>query len=110
MRAGRAAGLVMGIIGFILSPASWWNDLAVNIPIAAAIASIIHRIAGIGYLESFIACYWATNILGVMLLALGASTTAGAGLRKSLLAGVAASTVYTILVVILVGDTGVLQP
>ena len=110
MKAGRAAGLLVGVIGFILSPASWWNDLVVNIPLAVAMASIIHRLAGVGYLEAFIACYWATNILGVLLLAVGASSTAGASLRRSLLAGIAASTVYTILVVTLVGDTGVLQP
>jgi hypothetical protein len=34
----KSYGGVLGFIGFMLSPLSWWNDLFVNVPLAPAFA------------------------------------------------------------------------
>ena len=34
-------GSTLGVIGFLLSPLSWWNDLLVNIPLAVAFAWVV---------------------------------------------------------------------
>ena len=34
----------MGVLGFILSPLSWWNDLFVNFPLVFSFAWIIGRL------------------------------------------------------------------
>ena len=33
----KAYGGLLGFIGFLLSPLSWWNDLFVNVPLAVAL-------------------------------------------------------------------------
>lgn len=35
---------ILGIIGYILSPLSWWNDAIVNIPIAIVVGTIFSLI------------------------------------------------------------------
>lgn len=60
--------LVLGTIGFLLSPISWWNDIWINIPIAYLIASIFTRVVPSLFTEIFISTYWLTNILGLMLM------------------------------------------
>jgi hypothetical protein len=57
--------------GFILSPASWWNDAFVNAPIAWVIASLVHAAAPGAYAAAFVVAYWLTNIAGFALLHAG---------------------------------------
>jgi hypothetical protein len=70
----RSLGGVVAVIGFLLSPLSWWNDLFVNVPLALAFAwlvSLFHRGA---FTASFVLGYWLTNILGLVLMQRGAET------------------------------------
>jgi len=30
----KVTGGILGLVGFMLSPLSWWNDLFVNVPLA----------------------------------------------------------------------------
>jgi hypothetical protein len=102
----KVQGSVVGMIGFLLSPLSWWNDLFVNVPLAAAFAwgvSLFYRPA---FEVSLVVGYWLTNILGLVLLHKGAHevlidkpTSYG---PRALVKDVIVSTVYTLVIVGLV--------
>src|SRR6266550_2821644 len=68
----KLAGGVAAIIGFMLSPLSWWNDLFVNVPLALAFGWLVSFF----YRPAFEACvivgYWLTNVLGFVLMHKGA--------------------------------------
>ena len=53
------------IIGFILSPLTWWNDLVVNLPIAWFVASVFPET---WFKPAVIVSYWLTNIIGLLLM------------------------------------------
>ncbi len=97
--AARGGYALAGVIGYILSPASWWNDAVVNIPLALLAARLLEA-AGVPLEAGFTLAYWATNVAGMILMAVGVEG-AGRGRvsRRSLLAGLAVSTVYTLAVV-----------
>ena len=59
---------VLGFVGFMLSPLSWWNDAFVNLPLAYLFAlpfSLIHD--GL-FVPALIVGYWLTNVAGLVLL------------------------------------------
>lgn len=59
------------MIGFMLSPFSWWNDLIVNVPIAYAVAWVVGKFVSGLFLPVFVIAYWGTNVLGMILLQKG---------------------------------------
>ena len=67
----RTSWGALAILGYILSPLSWWNDLWVNIPIAYAAANLAHLFSAQLFLPAFVTAYWITNILGLILLHAG---------------------------------------
>ena len=69
----RAKWTVIAVLGYVLSPLSWWNDLYVNLPIAYAIANLAHRLNARLFLPTFLLTYWLTNAAGLLLLHIGAS-------------------------------------
>ena len=76
---GRMKGTLLGVLGFILSPFSWWNDLFVNIPLAYLVAlpfSLINRDL---LLPALVIGYWLTNIIGLVLLQSGVRRLANGG-------------------------------
>lgn len=108
------------MLGFMLSPLSWWNDAFVNLPLALAFAWLVSSVCAQSWRETVfnvavIVGYWLTNVLGFVLLHTGArrlltnadSQTASKGLqlKKDLLVSLA----YTVLIVILI-KLGVLKP
>lgn len=111
--AQKLQGGVLALIGFILSPLSWWNDLVVNFPLSYALALPFGMIRESLFVPAFVAAYWVTNILGLLLLQKGGSqlitnpnkhATAKDEIRSTLLW----STLYTILIMVLVA-TGILS-
>jgi hypothetical protein len=62
------SGSALVVVGFILSPLSWWNDLVVNVPIAYAFSYPFSLVSKGLFLPSFILGYWITNILGFVLM------------------------------------------
>ena len=65
---GRLRGTLLGVLGFILSPFSWWNDMFVNIPLAYLFALPFSLISERLLLPALIVGYWLTNVLGLVLL------------------------------------------
>jgi hypothetical protein len=109
----KAMGSVVALIGYMLSPLSWWNDLFVNVPLALAFAWLV----SLGYRPAFGPClilgYWLTNIAGFILLHKGAQQMLSDELKKysrrDLLKDIVVSLLYTLLIVALV-KFGVLKP
>lgn len=98
----RAGHGILAVLGFILSPLSWWNDLLVNIPLAYALATpfgLLHREL---FLPAFIAAYWLTNVAGLVLLHRGAAGVVRPEHRPSLRRDLLISVLYTLLITLLV--------
>src|SRR5262245_28764890 len=68
----RWGGGLLAIIGFMLSPLSWWNDLFVNVPLAVGFGWLIGLIHEPAFRPAVIVGYWLTNVLGFVLLHKGA--------------------------------------
>jgi len=68
-RSVKAAFLIF--IGWILSPFTFWNDALVNIPIAYFCASVVALLSEKLFFVSFLAAYWLTNIVGVVMMGEG---------------------------------------
>lgn len=102
-RIRRAAGTVLFLAGYLLSPLTWWNDAFVNLPIAWAAASAASWIAPALFTPALVLAYWATNLLGLLLMGAGGVEAAGRGYPRrpwrTLLFGSAA---YTILILLLI--------
>ncbi len=59
---------IIFVIGYVLSPMTWWNDAFINIPIAYFLASFTKHLAKTDFLWSFIFYYWLSNIVGVFMM------------------------------------------
>jgi hypothetical protein len=70
----KLRGGVLGLIGFMLSPLSWWNDLFVNVPLALAFAWLASLIYKPAFEVALVVGYWLTNVAGFVLLHKGAET------------------------------------
>src|SRR4051794_29027680 len=108
----KVTGGILAVVGFMLSPLSWWNDLFVNIPIALAFAwgiSLVYRPA---FEISLIFGYWLTNVLGFVLMHKGirhlASDNKGST-RAELKRDMLVSLIYTAILVVLM-KLGILKP
>lgn len=75
-------GGILGLIGYLLSPLSWWNDLFVNFPIAYLIANSAAFFYKKAFLSAFIIAYWLTNIVGIILFHKGAENVLTIGKAK----------------------------
>ncbi len=64
-------GTLVSVIGFLLSPLSWWNDLIFNIPLAYIFASVFGIFSKKLMLPMFILGYWLTNIAGLLMMHTG---------------------------------------
>lgn len=103
----KVKGGVIATVGYLLSPISWWNDLFVNIPIAYAFGALFGLVSEDLFLPAMVAGYWITNILGFVLMHMGAadilSKKGKAGYsRRQLATDLCVSIVYTMIVVSLV--------
>jgi hypothetical protein len=109
----KVTGGAMAVIGFVLSPLSWWNDLFVNVPLALAFAWMVSFFYRPAFEISLVAGYWLTNVLGLVLMQKGAekvlSNQDKPYSRGALLRDVGISLLYTVLIVALV-KVGVLKP
>ncbi|MDP2911174.1 MAG: hypothetical protein Q8N76_02440 [Candidatus Omnitrophota bacterium] len=108
-------GGILGTIGFLLSPLSWWNDLFVNFPIAYACACAVNLIFKGAFLGAFIVSYWITNVLGFILLQKGLNNALKEGSEKkkyswkNFLRDALLSLAYSLLIVMLV-KLGIIKP
>jgi hypothetical protein len=79
-RPRRARAAVIFLVGYLLSPLSWWNDALVNLPIAWAVASAASWAWGPLFTPVLVLAYWGTNVLGLLMM--GATGTEAAGWRR----------------------------
>lgn len=104
-------GGIVGVIGFILSPLSWWNDLLVNVPLAYAGAYVfgwlLHIIAPfpitpVQFTALIIIFYWITNAVGIWMMMKG--YTHAAQKKKKVLSlwnQLFVATMYSIIIIII---------
>ncbi len=114
----KVRGGMLAVLGYMLSPLSWWNDAFVNLPLALAFAWTVSAFFARGQREAcFKLCivvgYWLTNILGLVLLHKGATQMLSSQprpySRRELLIDLGISLGYTALILVLV-KLGVLKP
>src|ERR1043165_8386248 len=70
----KVSGGILAIVGFMLSPLSWWNDLFVNVPLALAFAWLVSFFYRPAFEACLIAGYWLTNVWGCALMHKGVQT------------------------------------
>ncbi|MBH8551390.1 hypothetical protein I8751_03145 [Nostocaceae cyanobacterium CENA357] len=95
------------VIGYLLSPLCWWNDLVFNLPIAYFFGYICSLFAPKLFMPCVIIGYWLSNIVGILLMQAGAidvlqKQSQERNLKKELLTGLVSSTVYTFLILVLI--------
>ncbi len=95
------------VIGYLLSPLCWWNDLVFNLPIAYFFGYICSLIVPKLFMPCAIIGYWLSNIIGIILMQAGAidvfqKQPQERNLKKELLTGLVSSTVYTLLILLLI--------
>jgi hypothetical protein len=102
----RILGGTLVVVGYLLSPLCWWNDLIINLPLALGFGYLASRpfpdtlvpMTGVGY--------WLTNVVGFVLMQQGAVTAlqkeGAAPKSQSLRNGLITSTVYTAVIVVLI--------
>ena len=98
-------------IGWLLSPATFWNDAFVNIPLSYFSASLFVRAFPINFLLAVLIFYWLSNILGIfMMYAAGRNIILeDKSAVRELLKLILAIALYS-LVVIALGWMGLLRP
>jgi hypothetical protein len=110
----KLGGGILGFIGFMLSPFSWWNDLFVNVPLALGAAWVVAWFHPPAFKVALVIAYWMTNVLGLVLLHKGGQRmlTNGRPLpnrRREFLIDVGVSLIYTLIIVLLL-RLKILQP
>lgn len=101
-------GGFLGVVGFILSPLSWWNDLFVNLPLSFAFAWAASKILLVFYdvekglfLILMIIGYWISNLLGFLMMHKGAEKIIDKKRKnKGLVWNLAVTSAYTALIVL----------
>ena len=94
--------ITLSVIGYMLSPLSWWNDLFVNFPIAYAFAKLYWLICPDLILPFLILWYWFSNILWFMFIQWWIDDIINKQEKQKLLRNLLYTTIYTLLVFILV--------
>jgi hypothetical protein len=106
------SGGTLALIGYMLSPLSWWNDMFVNVPLALVFAWLVSLLYRPAFEASLVVGYWLTNVLGLVLLHKGAkevlSTRDKRYSGRGFLIDVGISLFYTALIVMLL-KLGILQ-
>lgn len=95
-------GLLL-VLGYLLSPLCWWNDLIFNLPIAYGFGSICSLLSPQLFMPCSIAGYWLSNIVGILLLQFGVvdvfqTLPLKSQLKQELWKGMISSTAYTLLI------------
>jgi hypothetical protein len=97
-------GGVLGLIGFLLSPLSWWNDAFINIPLALGFGWLIALVYKPAFQAAVVVGYWLTNVLGFFLMHKGAQRIRSEMRpysKRDFLRDLLTSFAYTILILLL---------
>ncbi|MGZ4974441.1 MAG: hypothetical protein ACXWDN_16905 [Limisphaerales bacterium] len=109
----KISGGIIGFVGFMLSPLSWWNDAFVNLPLAVAFGWLISLVYKPAFEPAVVVGYWLTNVAGFVLMHKGGVKMVSKDDKKysgrDFLRDVGISLAYTLLIVVLI-KWKVLQP
>jgi hypothetical protein len=102
----KIKGVSLLVVGYLLSPLSWWNDLFFNLPIAYSFGYIFSLFSPDLLVPCSILGYWISNLTGILMMQFGAvdilqKQSKERNLKKDLLIGLASSSVYTVVIVLL---------
>ncbi|MBD2693246.1 hypothetical protein [Anabaena catenula] len=100
----KLRGVFLLVLGYLLSPLCWWNDLLFNLPIAYFFGYICSLFSPKLLLPCSIIGYWLSNVVGILLMQYGSQDIfqkepSERNLKKELLSGLVSSTVYTLVIV-----------
>jgi len=103
----RLGGGLLVVIGFLLSPLCWWNDLVINLPLAYGFGYLCNRFVQGWLLPGAIAGYWLSNLGGILLMQVGGNqmlqeNTEQKSFNKVLLSGIVTSSLFTVILLVLV--------
>jgi len=107
------------VIGYLLSPLSWWNDLFFNLPIAYGFGYLCSLLSENLLVPCAIAGYWLSNVAGILLMQAGVLDVVQKqpqerNVKKEIITGLVSSTIYTLVILALIRfkilDTPVLFP
>lgn len=95
------------VFGYLLSPLCWWNDLFFNLPVAYFFGYLCSWLSPNLLIPGSIVGYWLSNIAGIILMQAGAvdvfqEQSKNRNLKKELLTGLASSTVFTLVILVLI--------
>ncbi len=95
------------VLGYLLSPLCWWNDLLFNLPIAYGFGYGCSLLFPKLLLPCSIIGYWLSNIVGILLMQFGSQDIFQKepkehNLKKELFTGLITSTAYTLLILLLI--------
>lgn len=103
----KLRGAVLIILGYLLSPLCWWNDLLFNLPIAYFFGYLCSFFSPKLLLPCTIIGYWLSNVIGILMMQFGAGDifkkeSQERNLKKELLNTFVSSTVYTLVIMCLI--------
>ncbi|MBU7584943.1 MAG: hypothetical protein KAF91_18890 [Nostoc sp. TH1S01] len=95
------------VLGYLLSPLCWWNDLLFNLPIAYFFGYLCSLLSPKLLIPCSIVGYWLSNVVGILLMQYGSKDifqkdSQEHSLKKELLSGLVSSTIYTIVIILLI--------
>jgi hypothetical protein len=95
------------VLGYLLSPLCWWNDLLFNLPIAYGFGYACSLLSPELLLPCSIIGYWLSNIVGILLMQFASKDifqkeAQEHNLKKELITGLISSTAYTLLIILLI--------
>ncbi|WP_242039780.1 hypothetical protein [Anabaena sphaerica] len=95
------------VLGYLLSPLCWWNDLLFNLPIAYFFGYLCSFMSPKLLLPCTIIGYWLSNIIGILLMQFGSvdifqKEPKERNLKKELFNTLVSSTVYTLVIIFLI--------
>ncbi|MBD2189726.1 hypothetical protein H6F41_16465 [Pseudanabaena sp. FACHB-723] len=103
----KIKGGILLVVGYLLSPLCWWNDLIINLPIAYGFGYVISLWRSDWFFGAAIAGYWLSNLVGIVLMQMGTkdilqTTGKKRSFSQEIFSGVLTSTAYTAVIVALV--------
>lgn len=103
----KLRGGLLLLMGYLLSPLCWWNDLFFNLPIAYGFGYICSLLSPDLLFPCSIVGYWLSNIVGILLMQLGSvevftDKPKEKNLKQQLLTGFISSTAFTLVIVALI--------
>lgn len=95
------------VLGYLLSPLCWWNDLLFNLPIAYFFGYLCSLLSPKLLFPCTILGYWLSNIIGILLMQYGSvdmfqQENKERNLKKELFNSLISSTAYTLVIVLLI--------